>query len=34
MFGGGSLVTEEFQALSFILNMQQEQNYTSLLMKN
>jgi hypothetical protein len=34
MFGGGSLVTEESQSTFFILNMQQEQNYTSLLMKN
>jgi hypothetical protein len=33
MFGGGSLVTEESQAPSFIQNMQQEQNYTSLLMR-
>jgi hypothetical protein len=34
MFGGGSLVTEESPSTSFIQNMQQEQSYTSLLMKN
>jgi hypothetical protein len=34
MFGGGSLVTEESPSTFFYQNMQQEQDYTSLLMKN